>query len=230
MIEGSTSVKKVRVVRRAGSTRQKKKVIKKVVDLPSQSKETSGQAEEESSSEILLEVVGKEEDKSDVHELASNDVDASNLQETGEVHGEDAAVAVVCDLDKKVTSDESQVDGDAVSSQEPPETPSDQSVKDVSFQLEQEMSKSSIVEDQREPLLPSSIDQTMVDVVIESSPVCDVATPTVTPIDLEPTEAVRTENAGHVTNDLKISETLDAEGIPGKFLRVSTLAVSAFGE
>jgi len=217
-------------VRRAGSTRQKKKVIKKITHLSPQSKQTGGQAEEKSSSEILPEVVGKEEDKSDVHELASNDVDASNLQESGEVHGEDAAVAVVCDLDKKVTSDESQVDGGAVSSQEPPETPSDQSSKDVSFQLVQEMSKPSIVDDQSEPLLPSSSDQTMVDVVTESSPVCDVAIPTVTPLDSEPTEAEKPKNAGHVTNDLKIRETLDAEEISGKSQWVSTFSPSAFTE
>jgi len=229
IFKGSASVKKVRVVRRAGSTRQKKKVIKKITDLSPQSKQTGGQAEEESSSENLPEVVGKEEDKSEVdHELASNDFDASNLQETGEVHGEDAAVVVDCDLDRKVTSDESQLDGGEVSSQEPPETPSDQSVKDVSFQLEQELSKSSVVDDQSEPLLPSSSDQTMVDVVTESSPVCDVAIPTVTPIDSEPTEAEKPKNAGHVTNDLKIRETLDSEEISGKSQWVSTFSPSAF--
>jgi len=237
IFKGSASVKKVRVVRRAGSTRQKKKVIKKITDLSPQSKQTGGQAEEKSSSEILPEVVGKEEDKSDVHELASNDVDASNLQESGEVRGEDAAVKVDCDVNRKVTSDEFQLDGGKGSSQEPPETPSDQSVKDVSFPHEQELSKSSVIDDQSEPLLPSSSDQTMVDVVTESSPVCDVATPTVTPLDPEPTEAEKPvtsdfvgldsasskpENAGLVTTDLKIRETLDAEGIPGKFLRVST--------
>jgi len=148
-----------------------------------------------------------------------------------EVHGEDAAVTVACDLDKKVTSDESQLDGGEVSSQEPSETPSDQSVKDVSFQLEQEMSKSSIVDDQSEPLLPSLSDQTVVDVVTESSPVYDVITPTVTLLDLEPTEAEKPvtsafvgldsasskpQSVGFVINHPEICEAADTEKTSGR--------------
>jgi len=204
-------VKKVRVVKRAGSSRRKKKIVVKRSD--------------ESSPVVQP---GCDED--------SQEPGTDNPPVTGggggeEVHGEDAAVTVACDVDRKVTSDESQLVGGEVSSQEPPETPSDQSVKNVSFQLEQEMPKSSIVDDQSEPLLPSSSDQTMVDVVTESSPVCHVITPTVTPLDLEPTEAEKPvtsdvvgldsasskpQSVGLVINHPEICEAADTEKTSGR--------------